>query len=189
MALNIRENYAQLRATPVDEWDAWIGTHRFDTTPFHWWRALMESAEHDMRRQMQGPGGELGATLDFIADAVDYAVRSRAWSASHAAGTLCLYAEMLAERVRNPGFVPRQELTPDGAARRTVDSFTLSPDEAFDVAWRWEAATDEECSAVQEIRWALFFLLRLAPFISSPELADLLRAWGETAARMAELPW
>ena len=177
MTSSMAQDYARLRRTPVAEWDTWIGSRRFDTTPFHWWRALMESGEYDMRQQLQGPGGALGETLDFIVEALAHAVRSGAWRPPYATGTLCMYAKVLAEG-----------LTPDGAARQTVDSFTLAPDEALDVARRGDAVSAEERSALQDIRWAWFFLQRLAPFISSPQLADSVRAWSEVEARIADLP-
>src|ERR1051326_4327765 len=118
MEQDIEQDYARLRRTPVDEWDAWIRSRHFDTTPFHWWRALMESGEYDMRRQLQGPGSALGETLDFLVEALAHAVRSRAWRPPYATGTLCMYAKMLAEGLQVPGFAVREELTPDGAARR-----------------------------------------------------------------------
>lgn len=178
------EAYVQLRAISVAEWPLWLESHDITASRFHWWLALLERLEVDLRSADSKAESEFVEVAEFIVAILDYAVHSGAWRLPYAGGMLCRYSLLVADGpFANSSRIPI-DLTVDGAARRTLDSFELSPSEAAEVAYLAEAeglvvptGREEDWNALQDIQWALPQLIKLVGKIDDEDLINRIEDW------------
>lgn len=174
--------YTELRSVPVSEWPLWLDAHGVTFSRFHWWLALLERLEVDLKMLALGPEADFIQVADFIVTILNFAVASGAWRSPYAGGMLCRYSLLVADSpFINSTHMPR-DLTVDGAARRTLQSFELSTREATALAQRAEvemasSPTDQSWRALQDIQWALPHLKQLAGRIRDHDTAGRVREW------------
>jgi hypothetical protein len=176
------EAYMELRAVPVGEWSLWLDAHGVVASRFHWWLALLERLEMDLKQLTLGPEADFMEVADFVVSILNFAVASGAWRSPYAGGMLCRYSLLVADSPFIHLAVMPGDLTVDGAARRTLESFELSTREAVEVALRAEAEiagspTDRDWRSLQDIQWALPHLKKLSGRIHDHVVADRVQGW------------
>lgn len=178
------EAYAELRAVPVAEWPLWLDSHEVTASRFHWWLALLERLEVDLRRLGLGPEADFMEVAEFVVTILDFAVASGAWRPSYAGGMLCRYSLLIADSTFIHSDRMPVELTVDGASARTLESFELSPLEAATVAHlvEEEAASapsvqERDWRSLQDIQWALPDLMKLLGRVRDPDTVKCIQEW------------
>jgi hypothetical protein len=184
--------YTELRAVPVGEWSLWLDTHEVTASRFHWWLALLERLEVDLKQLALGPEADFMEVADFIVAILNFAVARGAWRLPFAGGMLCRYSWLVAGSPFIHSALMPSDLTVDGAARRALESFGLSTREAVAVAQQAEAEiaelpTDREWRSLQDIQWALPHLKKLSGRIRDHDLADRVQGWLAIEERLSRV--
>jgi hypothetical protein len=188
------EAYTELRAVPVTEWPLWLDSHEVIASRFHWWLALLERLEADLKRLALGPEADFVEVADFVVNILDFAVASGAWRPAYAGGMLCRCSLLVADSPFLYSVRVSVDLTVDSAARRTLESFEVSPLEAVAVARlaEAEAATllierERDWRSLQDIQWALPELKKLMGQVRDDGIARRIQEWLAVEERLSEV--
>ena len=188
------EAYTELRTVPVAEWPLWLDSHEVIASRFHWWLALLERLEADLKRLALGLEADFVEVADFVVTILDFAVASGAWRPTYAGGMLCHYSLLVADSPLVHSLRVSGDLTVDGAARRTLRSFELSPLEAVAVARLAEAEAasllverERDWRSLQDIQWALPQLKKLRGRVRDDDIARRTQEWLAVEERLSEV--
>ena len=188
------EAYTELRAVPVAEWPLWLDSHEVMASRFHWWLALLEHLEADLKRLALGPEADFVKVADFVVTILDFAVASGAWHPPYAGGMLCRYSLLVADSPSLHSVRVSVDLTVDGAARRTLESFELSALEAVAVARLAEAEAasllierERDWRSLQDIQWALPELKKLLGRVRDDDIARRIQEWLAVEEQLPEV--
>jgi hypothetical protein len=161
---------------------------------FHWWLALLERLEVDLKRLAPGPEADFGEVADFVVTILDFAVASGAWRPPYAGGMLCRYSLLVADSPFVYSVRVSGDLTVDGAARRTLESFELSPLEAVAVAHLAEAEAasllierERDWRSLQDIQWVLPQLKKLLGRVRDDDTAKRIQEWLAVEGQLSEV--
>jgi hypothetical protein len=186
------EAYTELGAVPVAEWPLWLDSHEVIASRFHWWLALLERLEADLKRLALGPEADFVEVADFVVNILDFAVASGAWRPPYAGGMLCRYSLSVADSPFLYSVRLSVDLTVDGAARRTLESFELSPLETVAVARLAEAEAaslliERDWRSLQDIQWALPELKKLLGRVRDDDIARRIQEWLAVEEQLSEV--
>lgn len=181
------ELYHELRAVePARRW-RWLTDRAPRELRGHWWLALIERAESDASPEHGAGPEKLRDNVDLLVDLIDLAERD-GMPPHYAAGRLAMLASVLA-RAGQPVEAP--QASPDRVTRRMLATFRLDPGQAVAVAARLRVADieagvddDPDADALDQIRWLLPDLERLAPYLTDAGLADDVRRWLDESKRL-----
>jgi hypothetical protein len=123
---------------------------------------------------------------------LDFAVASGAWRPPYAGGMLCRYSLSVADSPFLYSVRLSVDLTVDGAARRTLESFELSPLETVAVARLAEAEAaslliERDWRSLQDIQWALPELKKLLGRVRDDDIARRIQEWLAVEEQLSEV--
>lgn len=174
------EEYQELRSLGPHDRRSWLLNHAPTSNRGHWWLALIEHAQFDASpRRSLSPDREranLELAVELIEDAQDDGMPPY-----YAASRLALLASAILKSDRELADVP-DAIQPDNLAKRILDTFRLSADQAVLVASRLRGAgRDEpataESDALREIDWLLPDLGMLSGHITDAATKVAVSQW------------